>query len=342
MDSITQASLGAAVGEALLGRKIGNKAILWGAVAGTLPDLDVLAYPLMDQIDRLGWHRGPSHAFFYLTLAAPLLGCVLGRIHKRPADLKDWTLLVFLVFVTHVLLDAFNVYGTQLFRPFSRWPVAFDSISIIDLLYTLPLLIPVLISLFLDRASPVRRNLIFSGLVLSTLYLGLTVGIKINVSAVARGNFERQSISAKSYITTPTLFNCILWRITAESDNGFHVGYYSLLDPDDDIEFVFIPQDDSLLAPYSHTDAVDRLLWFSRGYYVVNDGEEGLRLADIRFGTIDVGQPDSHRFIFEWRIEHTPDSPGRGRISQIDFPNVDYGAALGDLWQRLKGVRWTD
>ena len=61
MDSITQATLGAAVGETVLGRKVGNKAVLWGAVAGTLPDLDVLAYPLMDEIAQLGWHRWRHH-----------------------------------------------------------------------------------------------------------------------------------------------------------------------------------------------------------------------------------------------------------------------------------------
>ena len=42
MDSLTQVVLGAAVGEAALGKKIGNRAIVWGGIAGTIPDLDVL------------------------------------------------------------------------------------------------------------------------------------------------------------------------------------------------------------------------------------------------------------------------------------------------------------
>jgi len=42
MDSITQIVLGAAVGDAVLGKKIGNRAMVWGAIAGTIPDLDVL------------------------------------------------------------------------------------------------------------------------------------------------------------------------------------------------------------------------------------------------------------------------------------------------------------
>jgi inner membrane protein len=337
MDSLTQATLGAAVGEVLLGRKVGNKAILWGAVAGTLPDLDILAYPLMDQIDRLGWHRGPSHAFFYLILAAPLLGWVISRIHRRGASWREWTKLVFWAFITHIILDAFTIYGTQLFRPFSRWPVAFDTISIIDLLYTLPLFIPVLVVLFLKKTSPGRRQLVFVGLALSTIYLGLTVAFKLNVNSVARDNFVRQDIGVERFITTPTIFNSILWRITAETDRGFYVGYYSLLDADQDIEFVFIPQNDSLLAPYRHTDAAKQLAWFSRGFYVVQEVRGEIQVADLRFGTLDAGRLDSRRFIFAWRVEETPDSPNRGRLARRDFPEVDFRAGLRTLWQRLQG-----
>ena len=45
MDTITQMALGAAVGEAVLGRKMGGRAMLWGAALGTLPDLDIIINP---------------------------------------------------------------------------------------------------------------------------------------------------------------------------------------------------------------------------------------------------------------------------------------------------------
>ena len=65
MDSISQLTLGAAVGEVVLGRKVGNKAILWGAIGGTIPDLDVLSAAFMDTIDQLIIHRGFSHSIFF-------------------------------------------------------------------------------------------------------------------------------------------------------------------------------------------------------------------------------------------------------------------------------------
>ena len=73
MDSITQATLGAAVGEWLLGRKLGNRALAWGALLGTLPDLDVLIAPFLDTAGNLWWHRGPSHSLLVMLLASWLL-----------------------------------------------------------------------------------------------------------------------------------------------------------------------------------------------------------------------------------------------------------------------------
>ena len=72
MDIVTQAVLGAAVGEATLGRHVGNKAPLWGMILGILPDLDIL-YPFADVVSAFTWHRGPSHSIFVLSLLTPLV-----------------------------------------------------------------------------------------------------------------------------------------------------------------------------------------------------------------------------------------------------------------------------
>ena len=76
MDSLTQIVLGASVGEAILGKKIGNKAMLWGAIAGTIPDLDVLLRYFTDEISSTQMHRGFSHSIVFAVLIAPLLGWI--------------------------------------------------------------------------------------------------------------------------------------------------------------------------------------------------------------------------------------------------------------------------
>ena len=65
MDSLTQIVLGAAVGEATLGKKVGNKAAFYGAIAGTIPDLDVVANYLVDTVTALEVHRGFTHSIVF-------------------------------------------------------------------------------------------------------------------------------------------------------------------------------------------------------------------------------------------------------------------------------------
>ena len=105
MDTVTQVALGASVGEAVLGRRIGRRALLWGGLCGLLPDLDLLV-PLSDAVDRFTWHRGPSHSLFVLAAATPLMTRLILAIHPATrAQRLRWMALVFLAFATHVLLD---------------------------------------------------------------------------------------------------------------------------------------------------------------------------------------------------------------------------------------------
>ena len=61
MDSLSQIALGAAVGMATLGRRTALwKAALWGAVAGTLPDLDVFI-DHGDPVRNIVLHRAENH-----------------------------------------------------------------------------------------------------------------------------------------------------------------------------------------------------------------------------------------------------------------------------------------
>src|SRR5690606_37390634 len=112
MDSLTQMVLGAAVGETVLGRKVGNKAMLYGAIAGTIPDLDTLAAHFVDTVSALEIHRGFTHSLFFSLVFAPLFGGLIAKIERgSPASRGDWTRLMFWGLVTHPLLDAFTTWG---------------------------------------------------------------------------------------------------------------------------------------------------------------------------------------------------------------------------------------
>ncbi len=184
MDSITQAALGAAVGEAVLGRKIGSKGPVLGAVIGTVPDLDVLLVPLFDELEKISLHRGYSHSILFCFAGAFLFAYILSKIKwtNGVSYRKLWLLSFFSLF-THVLLDTFTTYGTQLFLPFSDYRFSFDSIPIIDPFYSIPLLVGTLISVFKYKRLDRRRGLPnILGLTISTLYLLFTLVNKYSVN----------------------------------------------------------------------------------------------------------------------------------------------------------------
>lgn len=108
MDSLTQITLGAAVGELVLGKKAGKRAMLWGAIAGTLPDMDVLAGLGGGEISALAYHRAITHSLTFAILIPPALGWLIYRLYNHQDSLWEkgiWKEFVRIgVFVTTILL----------------------------------------------------------------------------------------------------------------------------------------------------------------------------------------------------------------------------------------------
>ena len=107
MDSLTQIVLGAAVGEVVLGRKIGNRAMLWGAVAGTIPDLDVMIGSLfMNEINGLAFHRAITHSIFFAVVFSFLIAYYTNWIYKNGYHKSFGYKLVSTIFGSFFLLLA--------------------------------------------------------------------------------------------------------------------------------------------------------------------------------------------------------------------------------------------
>jgi inner membrane protein len=312
MDSLTQITLGAAVGEAVAGRQAQKKAPLWGAFLGTLPDLDVLANPFLTEAQALAFHRGPSHSLLLALLAAPLLGWALARLHSSGPSWRRWGTLVGAVLLTHIGLDCLTSYGTQVFWPVSRTPVILGTIFIIDPLYTVPLAAGLLTALWWDPSARTRRWINYAGLALSSAYLLVTITNKLHVEQVFEASLQSQGLPAERVFTKPTAFNNLLWMAIAKGDDGFHVGYYSLLDDDRQVDFRYVPQERHLLGDAVDNPFVERIGWFSRGYYVVRRAADGtLTMQDLRFGRNDMGLTPSGKYIFTFHLTRDPD----GRIT---------------------------
>ena len=190
MDSLTQIILGAACGEIVLGKKIGNKALLFGAIGGTIPDLDVFIGKLLynNEIQAMAFHRGFMHSILFAVLGAFLFGWITYKLYntgtrKETTTQKNWTWLFFLSIFTHPILDCFTPYGTQLFTPFSDYRVAFNNISVVDPLYTVPFLVSLIVLMFFNRESTRRTWWLKAGIYMSSAYMVFTIINKIYIDS---------------------------------------------------------------------------------------------------------------------------------------------------------------
>jgi inner membrane protein len=222
MDSLTQIVLGAAVGEAVLGKKIGNRAMAWGAVAGTIPDLDVYMRYFTDQMTATEMHRGFSHSIVFSVLFAPVFGWLVSR-YERLKDFKAWSWLFFWAFVTHPILDAHTTWGTQLFWPFDL-RVAFKTIFVIDPVYTLPFLVFLILAMRQKRTTAKRRFYNNLGLIISSCYLLLTFFLKWAAFVQFEKALEKRQIEYINIDTRPAPLNTILWSANVETEEAYLLG----------------------------------------------------------------------------------------------------------------------
>lgn len=335
MDLITQTVLGAAVGEVVLGKKAGNKAIMWGAIGGLFPDLDVLVTPYFSVVDGLFVHRGFSHSLLFAFLLAPLLGWLAYRIHKKKTSISkfEWMNLIFWAAFTHPILDYLTTYGTGAFLPFSDYRVEFSTIGIVDVFYTLPIILSLVIIMFLNRASVFRRRLILTIVIATSIYLAGTIGNKFYMNSVFKNAFANQGLNYERYKTVPLPLTNFLWMGIAETKAGYYVGLYSNFDTEKPKEFFYIPRNNDMLQQFMDDESLRKLITFTKGYYHVNEDDGGLYLADLRFGR--AGIDENADYIFKFYLK---DVDGELIIEQSERSREIDNSAFTSFINRISGI----
>jgi inner membrane protein len=302
LDSVTHIVLGAAIGDKLLGKKIGRKAAWIGALAKTFPDFDLLFSGLDDPKRYILYHRSYTHSFFVEFLTAFPMAFLFYLLFKKKIAYREWFILWIVCLWGHSLVDIFTNYGTRIFLPFSTKLVSLNNIAIADLFLTVPILIMVVIALFYNKDNRSRHRLMTSSLVYAVLYFGMTFVNK----AVADSHFK-QSISTKNivstnYLSNPTILNNLLWYSLVKTDSNILVGEYSLLQKTENIEWRSYPINDSLLQNCKSEDA-QMLEWFSQGFYMTNMNNDTLEVFIPKFGRGDLDKTKSKEtFLFYYQI----------------------------------------
>ena len=216
MDPITQTVCGAIVAQAIFNNKLGRSAVLFGAIGGILPDIDVF-FRFSDPIVAWNMHRHFTHALVFIPIGGLIAALpFLLRSHWR----QHWKLAIGAATVgwaTHGLIDCTTSYGTYLLWPFTNARYAWDNMSIIDPLFTLPILIGVVWALARGSTRPARIALAYA-----FVYLGMSVVQHARVMNVQQTLAEQRGHEIARGRVMPTFANQIVWRSLYESDGMLH------------------------------------------------------------------------------------------------------------------------
>ncbi|HET6722827.1 MAG TPA: metal-dependent hydrolase [Chitinophagaceae bacterium] len=322
MDSITHIAVGACMGEAFLDRKLGKKAMLWGALAQSVPDIDFIASFWMNTSSNLLAHRGFTHSFLFVIIIAVLFSLLAERWHRpHNITLRKWFFFFGGVIFFHVFIDAFNNYGVGWFEPFTHKRISFNAIYVADPFFSIWPGIAVAMLIISKHGHSQRKKWWTMGLGISSLYLLYCIFNKTMINSDVKQILQKQNIQYSRYFTTPTALQNWLWYVVAGNDSGYHIGYRSVFDSKKQIDFEYFPRNEFLLDSVEDTEALQKLKRFSQEFYTAEKWGDTLVFNDLRFGQIMGWQNPRNNFVFHYFLRDSTDNTlvvQRGRFSGWD------------------------
>jgi inner membrane protein len=285
MDPISQGTVGAAFAQSSANKNNIVKISVIGFLAGLAPDLDVLIKSSTDPILSLEYHRQFTHSLIFVPFGALIVAVFLYPLFRKSISLKTFYLASFLGYATHGLLDACTSYGTLLFWPFSNQRVTWNTISIVDPLFTVPVLI------LIGTAIKTRKRL-FSYFAIAWIAFYLSLGFvqydrafkAANELALLRGhNPERLTLK-------PAFGNLILWKSIYQHQEKFYVDAIRTIRSStwclgESVRiFDYQRHLPNLNKESQQKKDIERFRWFSQDY--LGFDEEKNLVTDVRYSMI--------------------------------------------------------
>ena len=285
MDPISQGTLGVALAQTIANRKNFVKITLIGCLAGMVPDLDVLIQSKEDPLLFLEFHRQFTHSLIFIPIGALIVASALFLFVKKTLAFHVVYLAALLGYATHALLDACTSYGTLLLWPFSDVRIAWNNVSVVDPLFTVPALILVICAL-----SSKKR--LYTALALTWCCLYLMLGFiqheRTYRMALEIAN-ERQH-SPYRLTLKPSFGNLILWKAVYEHEGRYHVDAIRTFRTatwcsGESIEvFDYDRHLPTLDKDSQQSIDIERFRWFSQDY--LGYDYQSQLVADIRYSMI--------------------------------------------------------
>ncbi len=319
MDSITHIAIGACIGEAFFEKGFGKKAMIWGILAQSIPDIDFISHLWLNVPESLLAHRGFTHSIMFAVLIIPFFALLADKIHQpHNISFRKWIYFFSVEVFFHLFIDAFNNYGIGWFEPFSHKRISLNTVYVADPLFSVwPAL--ALFRLITLNKFDIRRKFWWKfGLFIPLFYLGICSFNKIWLDNRINEEFTASKKVYKSYFFTPAPLQNLLWYVVAEKDSGFDIGYTSVFDKKNKLQLHYFKKNDSLLNNVSNHEELQKLIRFSKNYYTIEKWRDTVVFNDLRFGQILGWKSPSNKFVFHYFLEHPADNRlvvQRGRFS---------------------------
>ncbi|UOE84397.1 metal-dependent hydrolase [Vibrio splendidus] len=306
MDPLTQGVLGASLSQSASKKQHLVVAGVLGLLSGLAPDLDALIKSQSDLLLALEFHRQFTHSLFFIPIGSLICALVLHHLiaKRRGLTFKQSWLFCALGYGTHALLDACTTYGTQLLWPFTNARFAWNTISIIDPVYTLPILI-LLVFTTLKRAPWLARVALAWALIYPTL--GMIQ--RDRAEAVGWQLAEERQHTPIRLEAKPSFANILVWKVVYETEAQYHVdavrvGTSVNVYPGESITKLNVSRDLPWLDPDSQqAKDIERFRWFSNGY-IAQDPADELRIIDVRYSIV----PNQMKALWSIKLSKTVDA----------------------------------
>ena len=288
MDPITQGVIGAVVPQSIAGKNKVGVAGVFGFVAGMAADLDVFMKSATDPLFFLEYHRQITHSLVFIPVGGFVTGLILFSILGKRLNIsftESW-LMCAIGYGTHGLLDICTTYGTAIFWPFNNDRIAWGIISIVDPLFTIPVILMVILCV-------VKKSSVFARIGLLWMVSYLLLGLFNQGTAIEAGHKLARDRGHKDIKVDarPSFANIWLWKIIYEADDRYyvdavHTGPKQRVFKGQSIAKLNVSEDFSWLDPGSQQFLdIKRFEWFSKGYVAV-DRKRKNHIGDIRFSVL--------------------------------------------------------
>jgi inner membrane protein len=311
------------MGEAFAGKTLGRKAMVWGIIAQSIPDIDFIATTWLDTPSGLLAHRGFTHSILFAVVVAFIMAVPANRLH-RPHNISftRWLIFFSAAILTHIFIDAFNNYGVGWFEPFSHQRISFNAIYVADPFFSAAPGIAFIMLLLLKQHNKKRQFWWKFGLAVSAIYLVYCIINKTIINYDVKKQLAQQHIPYTKYFTTPAPLQNWLWYAAAGNDSDYYVGYHSVFAKAKNLSLQKFSRNTSFIDSMQNRKDVRQLIRFSQDFYTIEKKQDTLIFNDLRFGQIIGWQNPHEEFAFHYYLHPNIDNTlvvQRGRFAKWNW-----------------------